>query len=70
MTGLNLEALAALGRAAGEYADAYVRVSEQLIKRGVPEPEAREEASRAANIAAYSYDVEPCPVCGHDPEER
>lgn len=64
-----MAALAELGRNAGAWAETYVRLVEELVKRGVPESEARDEAARSANVAAYAtYEREPCEVCGHDPD--
>jgi siroheme synthase len=60
--------LTALGRNALAWARAYVALKDALVRQGVLEEEAREEARSAANMAAM-YDGEPiegepCPLCG------
>ncbi len=49
---MNDDALRRLGQHAKEWATAYTRIVEELIQRGVPETEAREAATNAANHAA------------------
>lgn len=65
---MNTEQLAALGKNALAWARAYVALKEALVKQGVLEEEARDEARAAANMAAF-YDEayeegELCPLCG------
>lgn len=58
--------LAALGRHAHAWARTYTAIKDALLKEGVTEKEAREEAHNAANMAAmWEPDSgEACPLCG------
>lgn len=51
---MNDEALKRLARNAKAWSEAYVRLVEELMQRGVPEADAREAATHAANHAALA----------------
>lgn len=51
---MNTTALMALVESAAAWAKAYARLTEELMKAGVPEQKAREEARFAANMAALT----------------
>jgi len=62
---VNREALIALGREAAAWAKAFVELKEALLREGVPDQEAREEARAAAVMTAFApvSEEEPCPLC-------
>lgn len=67
---MNTELLIALGKNALTWAKTYVALKESLVRAGVHEAEAREEARNAANFAAIYDPVEDgetrCPLCGDE----
>lgn len=64
---MNTDQLIALGKNAAAWARTYTLLKEALLREGVVEDEAREEARNAANFAALYADLEDegafCPVC-------
>jgi hypothetical protein len=62
---VNTDNLRALGQNAHAWAKTYVTLKECLLREGVQEDEAREEARHAATMAALMVeDGEACPLCG------
>lgn len=68
---MNTEALLRLAECSEAWAEAYVRLTEALLKQGVPEDLARDEARNAATFAALYRENEEegdvgevCPLCG------
>ena len=66
----NNDALAQLGRNSLAYAKCYVKLVEALLHEGVPERIARQEAGRAASLAAVVTETHRpgCPFCDEDEE--
>jgi hypothetical protein len=63
---MTIQDLAALGKNALAWSKAYVSLKSALLKEGVSEAEAREEARSAATIVAMARedDAAACPLCG------